>query len=113
MADWNHYKARFVSICNEWDRAEEDIKVAEQINNKVVIPSVSELRYAGRRIIEALREIEKNGPEEKIIGLLQDAEFDCHRARHDAIDAATSKIAVDLEIATKKNRPCGHPQGLS
>ena len=33
---------------------------------------------------------------------LDDARFDCHRARHDAIDAATAKIAADLEIMVEK-----------
>ena len=33
---------------------------------------------------------------------MHDALFDCHRARHDAIDAGTSKIAIDLEIMTSK-----------
>ena len=34
--------------------------------------------------------------------LLADAEFDCHRARHDAIDAASSKIAIQLDIMRDK-----------
>jgi hypothetical protein len=69
--------------------------------NKIVLPSVKELRYAGRRIIDALMEISSNpnNPDQaKITSLLDDARFDCHRARHDAIDAATAKIASDLEI---------------
>jgi hypothetical protein len=34
----------------------------------------------------------------KISAFFRDACFDCHRARHDAIDAATSTILVELEI---------------
>jgi ATP phosphoribosyltransferase len=41
-------------------------------------------------------------PQKDIDDLLADAKFDCHRARHDAIDAATSKIAIDLEIMVGK-----------
>jgi hypothetical protein len=37
--------------------------------------------------------------------LLNDAHFDCCRARHDAIDAATSKIAADIRIAIEKLKP--------
>lgn len=33
---------------------------------------------------------------------MQDAEYDCHRARHDSIDAAASTIGVDLTIAVEK-----------
>jgi hypothetical protein len=40
--------------------------------------------------------------QDDIDDLLADAKFDCHRARHDAIDAATSKIAIDLEIMVAK-----------
>ena len=68
----------------------------------VVFPSIQELRYGGRRLIEALNKIEEGAPEDEIRRLLADAEFDCHRAQHDAIDAATSKIALDIEAATKK-----------
>ena len=32
---------------------------------------------------------------------LQDAEFNCYCARHDAIDAATAKITIDLEAASR------------
>jgi hypothetical protein len=96
------YRDRIARICAEWDRAEEGIKLAEQVNNKVVFPSIKELRYAGRRIVEALNKINRDGSQSDIEDLFQDAEFDCHRARHDAIDAATSKIAVDLQITAEK-----------
>ncbi len=89
------------SILVEWNRAEEDIKIAEQVANKVVNPSIKELRYAGRRIVEALVKFQNNAPIEAT-ALLNDALFDCYRARHDAIDAGTSKIAIDLEIMISK-----------
>lgn len=90
------------SILAEWNRAESDIKRAEQVNNNVVIPSIKELRYAGRRIVDMLVKIGSGAPDDEIHKLLADATFDCHRARHDAIDAATSKIAIDLEIMASK-----------
>lgn len=102
MADLGPYREKIASIRDEWDRAEEYIKLAEQVCENVVFPSIKELRYCGRRIVEALHGIEAELPEESIDALIQDALFDCHRARHDAIDAATSKIAIDLEIATRK-----------
>lgn len=96
------HKDRIARIRAEWDRAEEDIKIAEQVCNKVVWPSVKELRYAGRRVIDALHAMNNGLPTEQINNLLQDAEFDCHRARHDAIDAATATIAIRLELAHDK-----------
>jgi hypothetical protein len=93
------------AIRDEWNRAESDIKTAETVVNNIVMPSIKELRYAGRRIIDALMLItdqEIGESPEKITALLDDANFDCHRARHDAIDAATAKIAADLEIMTVK-----------
>lgn len=103
MIDWeSSYRERFARICEEWDRAEVDIKLAEQVCHKVVFPSIKELRYAGRRVVEALNKVNGGDADNSIDNLLQDAEFDCHRARHDAIDAATAKIALDIEIAAKK-----------
>jgi hypothetical protein len=90
------------SILAEWDRAEIDIKKAEQVCNNVVIPSIKELRYAGRRVADVITKMAAGAPQEDIDHLLADAKFDCHRARHDAIDAATSKIAIDLEIMVSK-----------
>ena len=54
MADWDRYRDRLSIIAHEWNKAEQDIKLAEQIGNKVIIPSISELRYGGRRLIEAI-----------------------------------------------------------
>lgn len=85
----------------EWNKAEEDIKIAENVCNNIIIPAVKELRYAGRRVIDALQKSAK-GDTEGATRLLGDACFDCHRARHDAIDAATSKIALDIEVMIKK-----------
>jgi hypothetical protein len=90
------------SILDEWNRSEEDIKIAEQVCNKIVIPSIKELRYAGRRIVDALTKMIAGGDQKEITALLEDARFDCHRARHDAIDAASSKIALDLETMIRK-----------
>ncbi len=88
------------AVLDEWNKAENAIKKAEQVNGEVINPAVYELRYAGRRLVEALAE--KDNDPDKAIKLLGDAHFDCCRARHDAIDAATAKISSDLDIATNK-----------
>ncbi len=99
---WAICNALLRSITEEWDKAERDIKLAEQISGKVVLPSINELRYAGRRVVEVIKLIGSEGDIIEIEAKLRDARFDCHRARHDAIDAGTAKIAADLEIMSKK-----------
>ena len=90
-------------IALEWNKAEKAIKIAENVSGEVAIPAIFELRYAGRRLIDALAARASN-PDEAL-SLLRDAKFDCHRARHDAIDAATSKMAGDLNAAVEHLTP--------
>lgn len=85
------------SIRSEWNKAEKAIKQAEFIDGEVVNPAIFELRYAGRRLIEAL-DCKESDPQQSI-ALLRDSLFDCHRARHDAIDAGTAKMVGDLDAA--------------
>ncbi len=102
MPDGSDYATLFAEICHEWDEAERDLKNAELVCGEVIIPSIKELRYAGRRLAQALQLWGIAENEEKIRHLLQDACFDCHRARHDAIDAATAQISKVLVLATDK-----------
>lgn len=90
------------SICREWDTAERDIKIAEQIGDQVVFPSIKELRYAGRRIVDALNALARGEDSTRITALLEDARFDCYRARHDAVDATISIVSAELNVAAKK-----------
>jgi hypothetical protein len=101
MATRKKLDALFQEIRDEWDKAEADIKLAEQIGEQVVFPSIKELRYAGRRIVDALLAVQ-DGDEQLAIKYLNDAKFDCHRARHDAIDAGLSTIAAELSVYQKK-----------
>lgn len=95
--------ALFVEIQLEWNKAEEAIKRSEQIVTDVSIPAISELRYAGRRIIDAMTLAGSEGDHsDRIKAHLEDARFCCHRAQHDAIDAAMAKIAIDLDNLTRK-----------
>ena len=102
MAECDEYKSILAGISSEWDQAEKDIKIAEQVCGEVVTPSIKELRYAGRRIVDALNEMAADGDKQKISNYLQDAKFNCHKARHDAIDAAISKISITLELMSQK-----------
>jgi hypothetical protein len=92
-------------VVEAWNAAEEDIKAAEQIEKKVITPSINELRYAGRRLVEALQKIDDEVDHDRAAALLDDAWFDCLRARHDAIDSALMKMALDCEAAVKRLGP--------
>jgi hypothetical protein len=89
-------------IQQEWNKAESAIKRSEQIAKSVSIPAITELRYAGRRLVDALDAAHHGGNETKILALLEDARFCCHRAQHDAIDAAMAKIGIDLDDLTSR-----------
>lgn len=102
MSDLNDFRTLLECIHDEWNRAEADIKQAEQVCAEVIQPAINELRYGGRRLIDAIGMANTGGDRVLIEALLNDAKFDCHRARHDAVDAATSKIAIDLDIYAKR-----------
>lgn len=88
-------------IRHEWDCTERVLKEAETTCEKVVFPSIQELRYAGRRLVDGLNVLFEEGREDKALDLLRDALFDCHRARHDAVDAVHSKVAGDMRLAVE------------
>jgi hypothetical protein len=100
MATQQEINAAFSRLRAEWNRAERAIKIAEQVEGQIVNPAIYELRYAGRRIVEAFDLLESDPT--SALQRLQDAQFDCCRARHDAIDAATSKMAATLDNAQEK-----------
>jgi len=104
VADEAEFNSALAEISIQWNKAEASIKIAEQVNGEIVNPAIYELRYAGRRLIEAF-EAKENGDLSEAIKRLHDAQFDCCRAQHDSIDAVTAKVALDLEAATRKLSP--------
>ena len=98
----DEYRETLFEIGDEWNEAERDIKLGEQVNRKVVFPAIKELRYAGRRLSDAMTAIAKDKDSKKINEFLSDARFNCHCARHDVIDAATTKMILDLDIMERR-----------
>lgn len=80
-----------------WDQTEGLLKRAEQINGEMVGPAVSELRYAGRKLIDFVRETSTSADPDKRRTHLEDFLQCCVRARHDAVDATFSYIMLYLE----------------
>jgi len=98
MTEITDFATTLTQIRREWDKAEHSLKIAEQVGNQVIFPAIKELRYAGRRIVDALAECASGGDANKVRALLDDALFDCYRARHDAVDASISTIAAELDV---------------
>lgn len=94
MSSLRDVEKEVLAIYTEWKRAEFCIKQSEQLNGAAVWPAIKELRYAGRRLIDGLHYALVEDDLEKSKEYLLDARFDCNRARHDAVDATVSKIAI-------------------
>lgn len=90
--------ARFGDLRHEWRRAEQLLKLNEHLRHELIIPSINELRYCGRNIIDALEEIER-GDEQSAMKFLDSAESYCRRAREDSVDAAIYFLRDSLKQA--------------
>jgi hypothetical protein len=95
----DEYRTTLDELTKAWDRAERSIKSAENVCEDVVSPAVNELRYAGRKLVESWQLLVA-GKAEDAKERLRDALFDCCRAEHDAIDAATATMAMRTLNAT-------------
>lgn len=109
MAEMEQARELLAQIKVAWDKAEQAIKRAELVCGEVVTPAIKELRYAGRRLADGLEAVASGTVTPETNGFLRDALFDCYRARHDAIDAAISKIAVEIDLSVRRldNQECG------
>ena len=78
------YKVIINTIEKNFKNAESRIKNAELLNQKLSIPSINELRYAGHHLLKATQEIE----ELKILEELDKANRHTKRSYYDAIEAS-------------------------
>lgn len=79
------------------------MKETELITGGVYTPSIKELRYAGRRLADALREFRKpDGNFVKARDDLIEARENCRKARDDAIDDARATIVTELDALVEK-----------
>ena len=85
-------RATLREIATEWDKAERLMKLAERLRGEVIQDSVNELRYAGRRLVDAMNvaeEAEHDETKRREFGrFVDDCLFRVHCAQHDAIDAS-------------------------
>jgi hypothetical protein len=93
--------AALLRHCEQWNIAERRIKKAEHVRGgEVVAAAIFELRYAGRKIVDAITLLSETNwtptteERQKILGLISDATEDCVKAKHDAIDAMLTFMAA-------------------
>ncbi len=85
-------------LAKEWDTAEGVIKRAEHLNGAVVIPSINEMRYAGRRIVDAVNSLSGSHHDDGVDAdtFLRDARLRCICAQHDALDASITFVHLHV-----------------
>lgn len=96
------FSALLADVRSEWDKAEHCIKLSEHFLKRVQTPSIKELRYGGRRLVEALNDAHSGKPDVEIEKKLNDVLFRCHCAQHDAIDVSLDVMAIDFYEMEKK-----------
>ena len=96
-------RSRMAELAQTWDEAEAAIKFAEQVSSAVSLASINELRYAGRRAVDALRLNSSEQHLEAQEALLVAIAY-ARNARQDAFDAVFDHIARQLEMIPKRLR---------
>ncbi|MER8995568.1 hypothetical protein [Mesorhizobium sp. M0678] len=86
-------------VAAKWDATEGLAKSAENIVGDAVGSVMFELRYAGRKLVDAVREsLSENPSMDAIKAHIAEVEQNCHRAHHDAVDSiiwyARSRVTI-------------------
>ncbi len=93
-----HYKDLHDRFIEDWMHAEEVLKLVERIKNEAFLPSIKELRYAGRRVVDAHLQYKADPADvKKVEWHLIEAIENCRKSRHDAIDSAINFIHERLD----------------
>jgi hypothetical protein len=90
-------RAALDAIEAHWNSAEEYVKKVERLRRGLVVgASINELRYAGRRLVEAYalsKDVAADPSKAReALALLGEVKHFCMRAKHDAMDAAVTYI---------------------
>jgi len=116
--DWEWILSECSRLASNWDRAEKWVKRAELFQQRVVDSSLNELRYAGRRLVDALAGADKEDFPAASVHLEQ-ANENIYKASHDAIDTVVAFVSQEINrhaIAlgyANLNDHFGHYQELS
>jgi hypothetical protein len=92
--------AQLSKIAKRWNTLEHKLKRTEQLTEGVVQAAINELRYAGRRVVDAWLVLEKPDPTDadfqEAFELLVVANQYMSNADHDAMDAVTAFLASTI-----------------
>src|SRR5690349_8721568 len=104
MSDDGSLQSQLRRVFDLWDDTEARIKEAERLRGEVVIPSIKELRYAGRWLADVLGVIipmvENNLTDlqrKYLDKALFETQQNCVRAKNDAVDASILFLHKRLE----------------
>ena len=81
----------------EWVKTEEVLKKVERTSNEAYMPSIQELRYAGRRVVQGFREHHAGIALDEIRTHFLEAIENCRKARHDAIDSCIAFVHSEID----------------
>jgi hypothetical protein len=97
---------QLAELAEYWNQIEKRIKQAEQLRDKAVIPAINELRYAGRKFIDAwalsTKENRTEDDDRRALECITVARQYLTNADHDTIDAALSFIYRNMSYVTKR-----------
>jgi len=93
---WELILPEFFGVASNWNRAEKWVKRAELVDQRVVAPSINELRYAGRRVMDAF-DCAGAKDFDKARDHLKEANENIYKASHDAIDTVIGFIGREIK----------------
>lgn len=91
----------YKKISDRWNRCERLLKTAERVRGEVLHPSINELRYAGRRFVDAISILSEDNVSDEnhkaAESYLNEAFMFCMRAEHDCVDAVVTYAHLLIE----------------
>ena len=91
-AAFSEIAPKIAALCEDWNEAEKCVKEGELFNKDAVMPSINELRYAGRRLVDACAAAQ-NGDMRAADAHLLEAGENLTKARHDVADSVIGYIS--------------------
>ncbi len=85
---------QIASLCDEWNKTESWIKQGELVTKKALMPSINEMRYAGRQIVDACHAASNNSNAGQH---LVEARSTLLKARHDVVDSIVIYISDNAD----------------
>ncbi len=96
------FAEKFAAIAAQWNRVERRAKEYEHFQEGANVSAINEMRYAGRRIVDALTILFSDGKPEEIHAALIVAETYLINAEHDVTDGICFVVLRRLDRVIKK-----------